>query len=80
MQFKKCCFKKTHTIQVRHVLLEFSKWLYITDCIGKYLLMEKMAFLSIPKTCFHGQNIFFDYNVTSILMKKDVVFNVRTFQ
>ena len=27
------------------------------DCIGKYFLMEKMAFLSMPYICFHEAQI-----------------------
>ena len=71
---------------------QFSEQENIIDCIGKYISVEKMAFLSMPNICFHEAQIswtiflsqfpgnFFDYNNILFTMKKDAVFNLSTFQ
>ena len=50
----------------------------LIDCIGKYFLIEKIAFFLIPNICFYDIQIFlfqfplnlFDYNSTLISKKK----------
>ena len=71
---------------------EFSGQLDVIDFKCKYILMQKMAFLSIPNfaammheflgTIFLCQfpESFFDCNHILITMKKDVFVNFNTFQ
>ena len=72
---------------LHHRYSEFSEQLGIIDGIGKYLLMERMAFLSILNICFHEAQYFlrhlpefFNYNNILITMNKHTFLNLDTFQ
>ena len=49
-----CCYENSMLKWLQH---GFSEQLDLIDCVGKYFLMVKMAFLLIPNICFHGTEI-----------------------
>ena len=77
-------------LHYRH--LEFSEQLDIIDWIGKHYLIEKITFTSMPNSCFHDAQIFWNniFPVSSqgnsltinilILVKKDAALNLSMFQ
>ena len=71
-----------------HGCSEFSEQLDKTDCIGIFFI-EKDGFLSMPNICFREAQIFWNdvfsvsypgISITLTIMKKDVVYDLITFQ
>ena len=73
-------------------MLSISRAAKKIDCISKYFLMEKMAFMAIPNICFHEAQIserqffchfpinFFDFFNNILNMKKYDVLDLSTIQ
>ena len=61
-----------------HVCSEFSEQLDIIDCIDKYFLKEKMAFLWMPNFCFHEGHIYW-YDIFSV-SSQAISLTMITFQ